>query len=191
MQRLNQDNINTPALFDEKFHYGLGVTDIPRFEKLCKYFKGGVYVDVGCWDSPMPLILSERYPKSEIHALDFAVKTIEFLKPRLPKVKYQLIETCYSLPFEDESVDYVVAGEIIEHLEDPAAFIKECFRILKKGGYLAVSTPHIEAEKDSKVGGPTHLWSYDREDLDTLFNNPEVETLQEDNYLTWLIWKEK
>lgn len=190
MKRLNEANINTPQLFNDKFHDSLGVTDLPRFEKLAKYFQGGVYVDVGCWDSPMPLILAERFPRSEIHALDFADKVIKFLKPRIPQVKYQLIETCYSLPFADNSVDYVVAGEIIEHLDTPERLVAEAMRILKPGGILAISTPHIEHEKKSHVGGPTHVWSYDEADLRAL-GFTEIGTVQEDNYLTWLAWQVK
>lgn len=190
MKRLNEENINTPGLFNDKFIRALGATDIERFELLAKYFKGGIYVDVGCWDSPMPMILSERYPKSQIYALDFADKVIEFFASKFPRVKYTLIKSCYELPFEDNSVDYVVGGEIIEHLEEPDKFIQECKRILKKGGYLAVSTPHIEAEKDSKVGGPTHIWSYDEQDLkDFGFN--EITFIKEENYLTWVMWQQK
>lgn len=190
MKRLNVENVNTPQLFNQKFMKGLGVTDLPRFEKLVKHFKGGKYVDVGCWDSPMPLILKERYPESTIHALDFADQVISFLAPRIPKVLYQQIGTCYSLPFDSETVDYIVAGEIIEHLEHPQNFINECKRVLKEGGYLAISTPHIEIEKKHHIGGPTHLWSYDEKDLQD-FGFTEIETIQEDNYLTWLAWQKK
>lgn len=190
MKRLNEHNINNPQLFNDKFIRALGVTDMERFELLAKNFKGGIYVDVGCWDSAMPVVLSERYPKSSIHALDFAEKVIKFLASKFPKVEYELIKTAYTLPFEDESVDYVVAGEIIEHLEEPSKFIQECKRILKKGGWLAVSTPHIEAEKDSKVGGETHIWSYDEEDLKA-FGFTEIIPLQEENYLTWVMWQQK
>lgn len=190
MKRLNEDNINTPALFNEKFRYGLGITDLVRFEKLAKYFKEGLYVDVGCWDSPMPLILSERHPESRIFALDFADKVIDFLAPRIPKVTYAKIETCYALPFLDEMADCVVGGEIIEHLEEPKKFIEEALRVLKPGGWLAISTPHVEFEKTHKVGGPTHVWSYDEQDLKDL-GFTEIETLQEDNYLTLIAWQQK
>lgn len=157
-----QGNINTPELFNKKFDGKLAVTDMSRLEALAKYFKGGVYVDVGCLDSPMPIILSERYPDSIIYGVDFADGVIDFLKVRFPKVKY-IVAECTKLPFEDNSVDCVVAGEMIEHLEEPKKFFIEALRVLKPGGTLAISTPCEEV--NGCVGGKEHLWSYTTEDM--------------------------
>lgn len=193
MKRLNTVDINTPEHFDgwlERLELKFGTTDIERFELLARHFKGGVYVDVGVFDSPMPKTLSERFPESEIYALDFAPKVIKTFQPLCPKVKYKVIDTCYKLPFADGEVDQVVAGELIEHLETPAEFIKECLRVLKPGGYLAISTPHIEFDKLSKIGGPMHLWSYDKQDLEDL-GFSEVMILREQNCLTWVAWQQK
>ena len=47
------------------------------------------------------------------------------------------------LDLPDESFDYVVCLEGIEHLEHPFRFIRECHRILKWQGRLILSTPNI------------------------------------------------
>lgn len=192
MKRINQYDANTPAWFNDHFHNSLGVTDLPRLEKLARHYEGGrgsVYVDVGCWDSPMPMILAERYPTAHIYALDYADQVISFLAPRIPQVRYQVIKTCYRLPFEDETVDYIVAGELIEHLEKPADFIQECLRVLKPGGWIAVSTPH--EEKGKEVGGPLHLWSWTVRDVEKLLGTTETEVIQEDTFKTILAWRRK
>jgi 2-polyprenyl-3-methyl-5-hydroxy-6-metoxy-1,4-benzoquinol methylase len=44
-----------------------------------------------------------------------------------------------------EKFDAVVAIEIIEHLENPFSFIRQCARLLKPGGILFVTTPNVEA----------------------------------------------
>lgn len=40
------------------------------------------------------------------------------------------------IPFKDETFDSIFAGEIIEHLENPAQFLREVERVLKRGGAL-------------------------------------------------------
>ena len=47
------------------------------------------------------------------------------------------------LELPDESFDYVVSLEGIEHLEHPFRFIRECHRVLKWQGRLILSTPNI------------------------------------------------
>lgn len=47
------------------------------------------------------------------------------------------------IPLPENSVDIVIAGEIIEHLKSPVNFLKKCKRILKSEGYIVLSTPNI------------------------------------------------
>ena len=46
------------------------------------------------------------------------------------------------LPIADDSFDVVAALEVIEHLENSYALLREISRILKPGGYAVVSTPN-------------------------------------------------
>ncbi|WP_434049447.1 class I SAM-dependent methyltransferase [Marinobacter salarius] len=41
-----------------------------------------------------------------------------------------------------ESFDVVLAGELIEHLEVPVDFLRDCYRSLKPGGRIVLSTPN-------------------------------------------------
>lgn len=49
------------------------------------------------------------------------------------------------LPFADGAFDAVACIDGIEHLERPFDFVRECYRILRPGGVLLVSTPNISA----------------------------------------------
>lgn len=46
-------------------------------------------------------------------------------------------------PFKNNRFDLVITLEVIEHLVEPANFIDEIKRILRKKGYLLISTPNI------------------------------------------------
>ena len=46
------------------------------------------------------------------------------------------------LPFDDDSFDVVVAGELLEHLADPAAAVANVRRVLRPGGRFVGSVPN-------------------------------------------------
>ncbi len=45
----------------------------------------------------------------------------------------------------DQSFDVIVSAEVIEHLENPRAVVREWFRLLRPGGTLVFSTPNNES----------------------------------------------
>jgi len=47
------------------------------------------------------------------------------------------------LPHEDESLDIVLAAEIIEHIVDTQTFVDEIARVLRPGGAVLFSTPNL------------------------------------------------
>lgn len=46
------------------------------------------------------------------------------------------------LPFKDESVDYVYASHILEHIKTVTDLIQEVHRILKTGGHFEIYVPY-------------------------------------------------
>lgn len=45
-----------------------------------------------------------------------------------------------TLPVDDASIDMVLSTQVLEHLPDPAAYLRECRRVLKPGGQLLLTT---------------------------------------------------
>jgi len=45
------------------------------------------------------------------------------------------------IPYDSESFDLVVASHVLEHLREPLAFVAECVRVAKPGGFIYVATP--------------------------------------------------
>lgn len=48
-----------------------------------------------------------------------------------------------TIPLEDNSVNYIHAGEIIEHLTNPTWMLQESHRLLKRGGSIIITTPNV------------------------------------------------
>lgn len=47
------------------------------------------------------------------------------------------------LPFEDESQDYIYSSHTLEHIPDYTHALREWMRVLKPGGHLVISVPHM------------------------------------------------
>lgn len=45
---------------------------------------------------------------------------------------------CHDLKLENESFDVVVADNILEHVDDPAVVLAECYRVLRPGGQVLI-----------------------------------------------------
>jgi len=47
------------------------------------------------------------------------------------------------LPFEDDSLDFVVCTQVLEHVSDPERHLREMARVLQRGGKLLLTLPFV------------------------------------------------
>ncbi len=47
--------------------------------------------------------------------------------------------------YKDEYFDAIVMNHVIEHVHNPLELLSECYRILKRDGYLVVTTPNTKS----------------------------------------------
>ena len=69
--------------------------------------------------------------------------------------------------FEDESFDYVISFQVIEHIKRDKDFVKEVSRVLRKGGKFIVSTPNAPM---SLTRNPWHIREYTEQQLRDLLS---------------------
>ncbi|MER6946941.1 methyltransferase domain-containing protein [Nonomuraea sp. NPDC000554] len=55
--------------------------------------------------------------------------------------------TALDMPFDDDSFDRVIAAEVLEHIPDDMAAMRELFRVLKPGGTAAITVPSFLPER--------------------------------------------
>jgi 2-polyprenyl-3-methyl-5-hydroxy-6-metoxy-1,4-benzoquinol methylase len=77
--------------------------------------------------------------------LGFAVEACDLYPEqfRAPGIRVTFADLSKRLPYDDASFTYLSCLEGIEHLEDQFAFIRECWRVLRPGGRLLLSTPNV------------------------------------------------
>jgi 2-polyprenyl-3-methyl-5-hydroxy-6-metoxy-1,4-benzoquinol methylase len=63
--------------------------------------------------------------------------------------------------FPHSSFDVILASHLIEHLNDPRAFLAETNRILKKGGHVFITTPNISGFQAHIYGSAWRSAIYD------------------------------
>lgn len=80
------------------------------------------------------------------------------------------------LRFEDESFDYVISFQVIEHIKRDREFVREVYRVLRPEGRFIVSTPNAPM---SLTRNPWHVREYRAEELRSLLGEcfAEVECL--------------
>ncbi|MBF8186739.1 class I SAM-dependent methyltransferase [Nonomuraea sp. K274] len=55
--------------------------------------------------------------------------------------------TALDMPFDDGTFDRIIAAEVLEHIPDDMAAMREIFRVLKPGGTTAVTVPSFLPER--------------------------------------------
>lgn len=64
-------------------------------------------------------------------------------------------------PWADQSIDGIYARHIIEHFADQEFFIQECYRVLKRGGFLDIFVPHSSSITSVGCWGHYRTFCYD------------------------------
>jgi SAM-dependent methyltransferase len=49
----------------------------------------------------------------------------------------------HKLPFKDESFDKIICNQVLEHVNDPQAVLRQFFRVLRPGGSLHIAVPFL------------------------------------------------
>ena len=70
-----------------------------------------------------------------------------------------------ALPFADGTFDAVILGEVLEHLDDDVAALREARRVLSAGGVIAASVPRNPAWFSASDRWAGHVRRYTREAL--------------------------
>lgn len=145
-----------PQLAYDTKKFRLALEDISLFAE------PGRLLDVGC---SLGIFLDIARKKGwEVHGVELNRRARKVAKE---KFGLELIDKpLHELDFEDGYFDVITLWEVLEHLTDPNAILRECRRLMRPGGMLVVLVPNCDSlavrimhEKSSTFGWG-HLWYF-------------------------------
>jgi ubiquinone/menaquinone biosynthesis C-methylase UbiE len=107
-------------------------------------------LDIGCECGFDAFHLSRAFPdfKLEFVGIDIYPEKIEIANRRVKEHGYTNCTfkqgNAEELNFPAESFDFIICSEVIEHLYKPKKALSDMYNILKREGYLILTTPNID-----------------------------------------------
>ena len=110
---------------------------------LLPHLRSGLCVlDLGCGPGTITLDLARRVAPGDVLGIDPSATVIETATDNAEQAGVANVRfmtgDAYALEFERGSFDVVHAHQVLQHLGDPIAALREARRVLKPGGLLAV-----------------------------------------------------
>ncbi|TDD92695.1 methyltransferase domain-containing protein [Saccharopolyspora karakumensis] len=117
-------------------------------------------LDVGCGPGTITLDFAERVAPGQVLGVDnveepLVISRAAAAERGVDNVRFEVADV-YRLPHADDSFDVVHAHQVLQHLTDPVAALREMRRVCKPGGVVAA--------RDADYGGMR--WSPDHPGMD-------------------------
>lgn len=114
-----------------------------RVDRIVRRLSGehGALLDVGCGNGRNLLRLREASPGLVLSGTDISESGCATVREL--GFDARPADAGEALPFDPDSFDFVLCGEVIEHVVDPDGLLIELRRVLKPGGRLILTTPNL------------------------------------------------
>lgn len=98
-------------------------------------------LEIGCDCGANLLEIKNNYPNAKLYGVELNVKAAE-IASHLANVQTGNVED-KCLDFGEVRFDYIIFGDVLEHLRDPEETVKYCRELLKKDGRIIASIPNL------------------------------------------------
>jgi SAM-dependent methyltransferase len=114
------------------------------FGQSVKRWVTGDALDLGCFTGGRAVAWAERYEPRSMAGVDVSEVFIEaarrFAESRDTPADFR-VGFGESIPWPDSSFDAILSFDVFEHVRNVCETVKECWRVLRPGGYLLVVFP--------------------------------------------------
>jgi SAM-dependent methyltransferase len=125
------------ALFEDSYWWHVGRRRIifRILEKYSHTYKQDI-LDIGCGTGGNYALLNQY---GNVHGLDNAPEAITYCEEKgIPNIS---LGACEDMPYGNKSFDWIVALDVLEHLEDENMALGEFSRVLRPKGRLLLTVP--------------------------------------------------
>lgn len=153
-------------------------------------------IDLGCGNGGDTLYLGEKGYK--VIACDYSEEALKTVNKFLPEVETMIIDISKTLPFEDESIEIMIADLSMHYFNEETTknIVKEIKRVLKANGYLIARVNSVndinygagsgeEIEENFYLTQSGHKRFFDREDIEYYFGELEIEHCKEERIVKY------
>lgn len=134
-------------------------------------------LDVGCGEGVFIAFCARR--GAEVTYADIDAVQVDAVSARLQgsnaRAAHPIVSDASPLPLPDAYADKVIAMEVMEHVDNPPAFLKELVRVGKPGALYLLSVPDMVSERVQQhlappghFEKPNHINVFDRETFERL-----------------------
>lgn len=97
-------------------------------------------LEAGCDLGATLYEIQSRFPNCKTYGMDINKAAVDIAR-HIAEVEYGNVDEL-TIPFE-EKFDYIIFGDVLEHLRQPEEVIRMCRNLLNENGYIIASIPNI------------------------------------------------
>lgn len=191
---------NNMKKFEEKWGFDTSYSNKIRFD-LIENIKENCaknlnVLEIGCGTGATLLEIKNRYKNANIYGIEINKNACKIAKNNCNLIVGNIEQI--ELSYQNDFFDYIILGDLLEHLNDPWKVLGNIRKYLKKDGFLIASIPNIMHASISKelikgsfsytnsgILDKTHLRFFTLKEIQKLFegNNYSIKKLQSVNIL--------
>jgi SAM-dependent methyltransferase len=140
------------------------------------------FLEVGCGTGFVLRRIAEDFPQANMTAVEYYEPALPFARQRCPRATISQADIT-NLPFDSE-FDVVGCFDVLEHIPDDLAALRNLKKALKPGGFLLVSVPQhpwLWSEQDEHA---CHQRRYTRKELTAKADSVGLRTIFATSYVS-------
>lgn len=103
----------------------------------------GDYLDLGTGTALIPIVFCQQTENTRVMAMDAATHMLDLAKNNIALASLMdrirlVCADAKELPFPDGHFNHVISNSIVHHIPEPAAVLREAWRVLAPGGLMFV-----------------------------------------------------